>query len=131
MKKLIFLTVVILLFSIELSAQSKKKVSGKPTTFMNPILAGDHADPSILRDGKDYYMVHSSFEYYPGLLIWHSTDLINWEPVTHALITNLGSVWAPDLAKYKDKFTSIFRPTAKTMWFGPMQLTARGANPST
>jgi xylan 1,4-beta-xylosidase len=53
--------------------------------YLNPIFAGDYPDPSILCDGNDYYIVNSSFEYYPGLLIWHSKDLINWTPVTHAL----------------------------------------------
>jgi xylan 1,4-beta-xylosidase len=38
--------------------------------FLNPILAGDHADPTVLKDGADYYMVHSSFDSTPGLLIW-------------------------------------------------------------
>ena len=36
------------------------------STFRNPVLGGDYPDPSILRDGDDYYMVHSSFEYYPA-----------------------------------------------------------------
>lgn len=76
--------------------------------YANPIFAGDYPDPSILRDGDDYYVVHSSFEYYPGLLIWHSTDLINWEPVAHALHKYVGSVWAPDLIKYKDKYYIYF-----------------------
>lgn len=41
------------------------------------ILAGDYADPTILRDGKDFYMTHSMFQYAPGFLIWHSLDLVN------------------------------------------------------
>jgi beta-xylosidase len=61
-----------------------------------------------LRDGRDYYIVHSSFEYYPGLLIWHSTDLINWSPVTNALHKYVGSVWAPDLVKYKNRYYIYF-----------------------
>jgi xylan 1,4-beta-xylosidase len=76
--------------------------------YVNPIFAGDYPDPSILRDGADYYIVHSSFEYYPGLLIWHSRDLINWTPVANALHTYVGSVWAPDLVKYKNKYTIYF-----------------------
>lgn len=74
----------------------------------NPIFAGDYPDPSILVDGNNYYMVHSSFEYYPSLLIWHSTDLINWTPVANALYRYLGSVWAPDLAKYDGKYYIYF-----------------------
>ena len=76
--------------------------------YTNPVFAGDYPDPSILRDGDDYYMVHSSFEYYPGLLIWHSKDLINWNPVTNALHKYIGSVWAPDLVKYKNKYYIYF-----------------------
>lgn len=76
--------------------------------YVNPIFAGDYADPSLLRDGNDYYIVHSSFEYYPGLLIWHSKDLINWTPVTNALHKYVGSVWAPDLVKRKNKYYIYF-----------------------
>jgi xylan 1,4-beta-xylosidase len=73
-------------------------------TFLNPIMAGDHPDPSILRDGDDYYMTFSSFDAYPGLVIWHSRDLVNGEPVGPALFTNVGSVWAPDLVKHKGRY---------------------------
>jgi beta-xylosidase len=74
----------------------------------NPVFPGDYPDPSLLREGSDYYVVHSSFEYYPGLLIWHSTDLINWTPVTNALHKYVGPVWAPDLVKYEDKYYIYF-----------------------
>lgn len=77
-------------------------------TFLNPILSGDHADPSILKDGSDYYMTHSSFFTYPGLLIWHSKDLVNWEPVGPALKKNVGSVWAPDLVRHKGHYYIYF-----------------------
>lgn len=43
--------------------------------YLNPVLAGDYPDPSVLKDGDDYYMTHSSFDSAPGLLIWHSRDL--------------------------------------------------------
>jgi len=76
--------------------------------FLNPIFAGDYPDPSIIRDGDAYFMVHSSFEYYPGLLIWTSKDLINWTPVTNALHKYIGSVWAPDLVKYNNKYFIYF-----------------------
>ena len=70
-------------------------------TFLNPIMAGDHPDPSILKDGDDYYMTFSSFDAYPGLVIWHSRDLVNWQPIGPALFKNVGSVWAPDLVKHR------------------------------
>lgn len=107
--------------------------------YLNPIFAGDYADPSILRDGDTYYMVHSSFEYYPGLLIWQSKDLINWNPVTHALHTKIGNVWAPDLVKYKNKFY-IYFPANNTnyvvsadsingKWTEPVDLKIGGIDP--
>src|SRR6516165_3371437 len=45
-------------------------------TFLNPILAGDHPDPSILKDGEDYFLTCSSFDSYPGLVIRKSRDLV-------------------------------------------------------
>lgn len=53
--------------------------------YQNPIVAGFYPDPSITRVGNDYYMVHSSFAYWPGLPIFHSTDLVNWRSLGHAL----------------------------------------------
>ena len=76
--------------------------------YLNPILAGDQPDPSVLKDGKDYYMVHSCFDYTPGLLVWHSRDLVNWEPVGPALRKNVGTIWAPDLAKYHGRYYIYF-----------------------
>lgn len=72
--------------------------------FLNPILAGDHPDPAILKDGADYYMTFSSFDSYPGLTIWHSRDLVNWQPRRAALTRNIGSVWAVSLEKHKGRY---------------------------
>lgn len=72
--------------------------------YLNPIMAGDRPDPSILKDGDTWYMTFSSFESVPGLVIWRSTDLVNWTPVTAALTRNIGSVWAPELCKHGDRF---------------------------
>lgn len=80
-------------------------------TFLNPILAGDHPDPTILKDGDDYYMTFSSFNSYPGIVIWHSKDLVNWAPVTAALHKNIGTVWALDLCKHNNRFY-IYIPAA-------------------
>jgi beta-xylosidase len=76
--------------------------------FQNPIFSGDFPDPSVLRDGDDYYMTHSAMEYSPGLLIWHSHDLVNWEPLCYALTEYLGSIYAPDLVKYGDTYYIYF-----------------------
>ena len=54
-------------------------------TFKNPILAGGYPDPSICRVGDEFFMVNSSFEYFPALPIHKSKDLVNWELVGHGL----------------------------------------------
>jgi beta-xylosidase len=82
-------------------------------TFLNPILAGDHPDPAILKDGADYYMTFSSFEAYPGCTIWHSRDLVNWQPVGAALSRNIGSVWAVSLDKHNGRYF-LYIPTKAT-----------------
>lgn len=53
--------------------------------YKNPIIPGFHPDPSICRVGDDYYIVNSSFEYFPGVPIFHSKDLVNWEQIGHCL----------------------------------------------
>lgn len=72
--------------------------------YLNPVLSGDRPDPTVLKDGDDYYLTHSSFEAVPGLLIWHSRDLVNWQPVGPALHEAVGSVWAPDLCKHQGRY---------------------------
>ena len=80
-------------------------------TYLNPIVPGDHPDPTILKDGQDYYMTFSSFFSYPGLVIWHSTDLVNWAPVGPALTKTLGTIWAVDLCKHNGRYF-IYIPAA-------------------
>lgn len=57
----------------------------RPKTFSNPIIPGFNPDPSICRAGHDYYVITSSFEYFPGIPIYHSTDLVNWTLIGHVL----------------------------------------------
>lgn len=104
------------------------------------IIPGDYPDPSIIREGEDYYMTHSSLIYSPGFLIWHSRDLMNWEPICRALPEYDGSAWAPDLVKYKGKYY-IYYPTAtqnnfviwanniKGPWSKPIDLKVSGIDP--
>lgn len=54
-------------------------------TYTNPVLSGFHADPSVCRVGGDYYLATSSFEYFPGVPIYHSKDLVHWRQIGHAL----------------------------------------------
>ena len=53
--------------------------------FTNPILAGFYPDPSICRVGSDYYLVNSTFSYFPGIPVFHSKDLVNWKLIGHVL----------------------------------------------
>ncbi|HQS68057.1 MAG: xylan 1,4-beta-xylosidase [Novosphingobium sp. 28-62-57] len=83
--------------------------------FRNPILAGDYADPSILKDGDDYYMTHSSFDAAPGLLIWHSRDLVNWVPLGPALAQPIAIGFAVDLVKHAGRYF-IYIPFIPAPW---------------
>ncbi len=108
MKRIIILT-LLCYAGFALSAQNQKPpFSGSREHFLNPIFSGDYPDPSLIRIGQDYYVVHSTFEYYPGLTIWHSGDLITWNPVTSALRKYVGSVWAPDLVHHNNRFYIYF-----------------------
>jgi len=53
--------------------------------FYSPVLQGCYPDPSITRKGDDYYLVNSSFAIFPGVPIFHSTDLVNWKQIGHVL----------------------------------------------
>ncbi|MDR2039957.1 MAG: glycoside hydrolase family 43 protein [Bacteroidales bacterium] len=57
----------------------------EPNEFYNPILQGCYPDPAITRKGNDYYLVCSSFAFFPGVPIFHSNDLVNWKQIGHVL----------------------------------------------
>ncbi|MDO4163855.1 MAG: glycoside hydrolase family 43 protein [Bacteroides sp.] len=62
-----------------------KKYPLLPDEFYTPILQGCYPDPSITCKGGDYYLVNSSFAMFPGVPIFHSTDLVNWKQIGHVL----------------------------------------------
>lgn len=80
-------------------------------SYRNPIISGYNPDPSICRVGDDYYIVNSSFEYFPGVPVYHSRNLVNWELLGHCLTTDeqlplekcrpSGGIFAPTL-RYHD-----------------------------
>lgn len=75
-----------LTFALAFFAGSLAPAQGKPASeYENPIVRGVNPDPSVIRVGSDYYMVNSSFSFYPGCPIRHSRDLINWELIGYAL----------------------------------------------
>lgn len=103
MKKYLLTFVLVAIVAITTLAQG----------FPRCILAGDYADPSIMREGRDFYMTHSMFNYNPGFLIWHSQDLVNWEPVCRVATQQISNAWAPELLKYKDKYYLYFPSNKK------------------
>ena len=84
----------------------------------NPILRGFNPDPSVVRVGGDYYIATSTFEWFPGVQIHHSRDLVNWRLVTRPLrrasqLNMLGDpdscgVWAPDLTHADGRFYLVY-----------------------
>ena len=86
--------------------------------IQNPILLGFFPDPSICRVGDDYYIANSTFEWFPGVPIHHSRDLVNWRFIGHALtqqsqldlrgIADSAGVWAPSLSFADGQFWLIY-----------------------
>ena len=112
----------------------------KPAPLKTCIFPGDYPDPSIVRDGNDFYMTHSSFTYFPALLVWHSTDLVHWEPISRAVEEGDYSIYAPDICKVDGKFY-IYYPTSRGEnyvvtaddprgpWSAPVKLDVGGIDP--
>lgn len=93
-----------------------ESVVGAPLSAMykNPIRTGFFPDPSIIRVGNDYYMVNSTFVFFPCIPVSHSTDLIHWHVIGHAItnpewadlddLTGGNGYWAPDISYHKGRF---------------------------
>lgn len=85
--------------------------------YTNPIISGFYPDPSICRVEDDFYMVTSTFEYFPGVPIFHSKDLVNWKQIGHCLTTkeqlplektgSSGGVFAPTIRYHNGRFYMI------------------------
>ena len=82
--------------------------------YQNPIITGFNPDPSICRVGDDFYLVTSSFEFFPGVPIYHSKNLINWELINYCLTTDTqlplhhckpsGGIYAPTIRYHEGTF---------------------------
>jgi xylan 1,4-beta-xylosidase len=88
--------------------QDASGASASGALFQNPLFAGDYADPTILRVGEDFYMTHTSYSYAPGLIVWHSRDMVNWTPISQALNETHGEVWAPDFVEHEGRYFIYF-----------------------
>jgi beta-xylosidase len=92
-----------------------------PKTYRNPIIPGFNPDPSIVRVGNDYFVATSTFEYFPGVPIYHSVDLVNWTLIGHALsrpsqldmrtTEPSGGIFAPTL-RYHEKRKRFYMTTS-------------------
>ena len=128
-------------------------------TIINPVLRGFNPDPSICRVGKDYYIATSTFEWYPGVQIHHSTDLVNWRMVKRPLDRasqldmrgnpDSGGVWAPCLSHANGLFWLVYTdvkrldgsfkdthnyvvtaPSIEGPWSDPIYVNSSGFDPS-
>ena len=81
MKKVIIIMTLIVASFISADAFS----ADQKAFYYNPILAGFYPDPSICRVGDDYYLVNSTFAYFPGIPVFHSRDLVNWKLIGHVM----------------------------------------------
>jgi alpha-N-arabinofuranosidase len=129
---------------------SEARVGGR--SFKNPVIPGFHPDPSVCRVGEDFYLVTSSFEYFPGIPIFHSRDLVHWRPLGHVLtrpsqldlrgVRASGGIYAPTLRHARGRFYVVtthvggggnFFVTAKRPegpWSEPVWLDSDGIDPS-
>ena len=73
-------------------------------TYLNPVLSGDYADPTVLRAGDEYFMTSTCHDATPGIVLWRSPDLVNWTPIGPILLKPIGTVWAMDLIKHNDRY---------------------------
>ncbi|WP_155056753.1 glycoside hydrolase family 43 protein [Streptomyces blattellae] len=78
-------------------------------TYDNPVIGGFHPDPSVCRVGEDYYVVCSSFEYFPGVPLFHSRDLVHWRQIGNVL-DRPGQLEIPDGAPASD---GVYAPTLR------------------
>ena len=76
--------------------------------YQNPIMPGNYADPTIVKVGKDYYMAFQR-DRGTGFMLWHSRDLVNWEPIIRHTVDDLDRILALDLQYFNGKF-HIYMP---------------------
>ena len=89
-------------------------LSAQTTTLVNPILTGFYPDPSVVKAGADYYLVNSTFSYFPGIPVFHSKDLKNWKQIGNVIdrpsqMDFMGErltrgLFAPAISYYKGTF---------------------------
>lgn len=109
MKKLLLLFIISFCLLFSSIAQEK--------TYKNPILPGFYPDPSICRNGDDYYLVTSTFQFFPGVPVFHSKDMVNWKQIGHCLTRKSqlpldgartsGGIYAPTIRYHNGVFYMV------------------------
>jgi len=85
MKRLNFIIIALVCLCTSGYSQISIGEKGKAQYYNNPILTGMNPDPSICRVGEDYYLVTSTFGFYPGLPVYNSRDLVHWELIGNGI----------------------------------------------
>lgn len=120
--------------------------------YANPVIPGFHPDPSICRVGDDYYLVTSTFEYFPGVPVFHSRDLVHWRKIGHCLTResqlplagagSSGGIYAPTIRHHNGRFYMattnvsgignfyVHSERAEGPWSEPILVAQGGIDPS-
>jgi alpha-N-arabinofuranosidase len=116
MKTLSINLIAAVLFPVILFGQ-QNQVPVTEAEIPNPVIPGFNPDPSVCRVGDDYYLVTSTFEYFPGVPVYHSRDLINWEHIGYCLTRksqlpldncrSSGGIYAPAIRYHKGLFYMV------------------------
>ena len=80
-----FKLLLLIALTVQVTTASAQGLTTSNQGFKNPVLPGFHADPSVCRAGDDFYLVNSTFQYFPGVPVFHSKDLIHCEQVGNCL----------------------------------------------
>ncbi len=161
-----FLILIMIALLLPVSCHKEKQAkmtttenpAGVSYSLANPVIPGFNPDPCIIRVEKDYYIVTSSFEWFPGIPVYHSRDLVNWDQTGHILtgesqlnlrgVGNSSGVYAPSIHYSKGVFYVLYTIvtgqfpfngcmnyliTSKNIggpWSDPLFLNATGFDPS-
>lgn len=142
LKRVIYLIIFVCIASGKSNAQG----------YSNPVIPGFHPDPSVCRVGDDFYLVNSSFAYFPGVPVFHSKDLINWKQIGHSLtresqvnLKNAGvseGIFAPTISYHNGTFYMVttnisdkgnflvYTDDPAGEWSEPVWLEEKGIDPS-
>lgn len=121
-------------------------------SYQNPIIPGFHPDPSICRCGDDFYLVNSTFEFFPGVPVYHSRNLVNWELINHCLTRDSqlplegsiasGGIYAPTIRYFDGTFYMVTTNVThrghilvktkdiRGQWSEPVYIDQNGIDPS-